>query len=366
MINFEVTHCCSDTGGRAGLLETLHGTVETPAFMPVGTQASVKSLEAKELHQLGFGIILANTYHLYLRPGIEIIARHGGLHNFMNWSGALLTDSGGFQVFSLQQFQKVSDQGIDFKSHLDGSSHFFTPEKAVRIQNSLGADIIMALDQCPHYPASREEVKEAVERSTIWAGRSQKAHLRNDQALFGIIQGGIYRDLREKSAEEILALDFPGYAIGGLSVGEPKELMYQVLDYTVPWLPREKPRYLMGVGSPDALYHAVCRGVDLFDCVLPTRMARNGRIMTGDGYINLRNSAYATDTNPLDFRCRCYTCLNYSRSYLRHLLVSGEITGHRLITYHNLFFLKSFMEKMRTAIKEGNLQHINGVWNGDT
>ncbi len=365
MMKFQVTQRCSKTHARLGLLETPHGTIETPVFMPVGTQAAVKSLEVKELHEIGFGIILANTYHLYLRPGIEIISRHGGLHGFMNWSGAILTDSGGFQVFSLENFRKVTDQGIDFKSHIDGSSHFFTPEKAIRLQNSMGADIIMVLDQCPPYPASWAETEESVDRTSYWARRCKRAHLRDDQALFGIVQGGVYKDLREKSASDILEIDFPGYAIGGLSVGEPKELMYEVLDYTVPMLPQEKPRYLMGVGSPDSLCQAVMRGVDLFDCVLPTRMARNGKIMVSDGYLNykylnLRNAAFATDTRPLDLQCNCYTCLSYTRAYLRHLLVAGEITGHRLTTYHNLFFLKQYMERIKKSIKEGSFQ-VDGV-----
>ncbi len=362
MIDFHVTHRCLKSRARIGIIQTSHGNIETPVFMPVGTQGSVKSLDGRDLQDLGFNLVLSNTYHLYLRPGIEIIARHGGLHGFLNWPGALLTDSGGFQIFSLEGLRQLSDWGVEFKSHLDGSLHHLTPEKAVRIQNTLGADIIMPLDQCPPYPASREQIEEAVDRTSYWSERCQRAHLRKDQALFGIIQGGIFQDLREKSLNHLVANDFSGYALGGLSVGEPKEYMYQILDKVTPKLPESKPRYLMGVGAPQDLYRAVLAGVDMFDSVLPTRMARNARVWTGNGYINLRNAAFATDTRPIDPNCRCYTCKHHSRAYLRHLLTANEITGHRLTTYHNLAFLHNLIKDFKVAIKEGSWKNLNRVW----
>lgn len=347
-IKFEVI--CRDNDARAGCLYTPHGVIKTPAFMPVGTQATVKSISTSELKEIDTQILLSNTYHLYLRPGQEIVARAGGLHDFMNWDGPILTDSGGFQVFSLGAFRLIDQNGVTFRSHLDGSTHYMTPEKATRIQNLLGADIIMAFDHCPSYLSDREEVRSAVERTSRWARRCLEAHANPEQSLFAIIQGGVFRELREQSAADLVALDFPGYAIGGLSVGEPKRLMYEVFDYTIPLLPEKKPRYLMGIGSADALLEGVVRGVDLFDCVLPTRIARNGRVMTRVGYVTVRNSSYATDFRPLDPDCNCYVCGHYTRAYIRHLLKADEILGLRLTTYHNLYFLNNFMSELRSAI----------------
>ncbi len=361
-IRFEITKNCVNTHARLGILHTAHGKVETPAFMPVGTQGTVKTMIPEELNEIGVKMILSNAYHLFLRPGPEIVARHGGLHRFMNWSGAILTDSGGFQVFSLGGLREVTDDGVTFRSHIDGTSHFMTPERATRLQNMLGADVIMTLDQCPPYPSTFEEVKEAVERTTLWAERCRSYHMREDQALFGIIQGGVYRDLREQSAQQLLKLDFPGYAIGGLSVGEPKELMYEVLQYITTVLPEERPRYLMGVGSPDAIYEGVRQGIDLFDCVLPTRMARNGRVFIKEGYLVVRNSVYAGDMRPLDPDCECYTCRHYTRSYIRHLLNTNEILGLRLTTYHNLYFLEKYMSRIRDAVKNGTWDNFGFVW----
>src|SRR5690554_1264270 len=320
--------------------------------MPVGTKATVKTLTPAQLQEIGFPIILANTYHLYLRPGSKIIQEAGGLHAFMNWPAAILTDSGGFQIFSLSSLTKVEEDGVVFRSHLDGSPHLFTPEKVMAIEAELGADIIMPLDQCLPYPSSYEAAREAQERTTRWAARCRETHQNPEQALFGIVQGVVYRDLREKSARELVAMDFPGYAVGGLSVGEPKPLMYEVLDYTVPLLPENKPRYLMGVGSPDALWEGVARGIDMFDCVFPTRIARNGTAMTSQGRVIIRDAVYARDFSPLDVECSCYTCRNFSRAYLRHLFNAKEILGLVLVTYHNLFFLREMMQEVRCALQE--------------
>ncbi|MCF6092751.1 tRNA guanosine(34) transglycosylase Tgt [Microaerobacter geothermalis] len=356
-IRYELIKTCKQTGARLGRLHTPHGVVDTPVFMPVGTQASVKAMGPEELKELGARIILSNTYHLFLRPGHEIVKEAGGLHSFMNWDGAILTDSGGFQVFSLSQLRKITEEGVIFRSHLSGEKLFIGPEKAMEIQNALGADIIMAFDECPPYPAEWEYVKQSLERTTRWGKRCLEAHQRKeDQALFGIVQGGVYRDLREQSAAELMELDFPGYAVGGLSVGEPKELMNEVLDFTVPLLPKDKPRYLMGVGSPDALFDGVIRGIDMFDCVLPTRIARNGTTMTSRGRLVIRNAQYAKDFGPLDPDCDCYTCRNYTRAYIRHLIKADEIFGIRLTTYHNLYFLVHLMEEIRKAIAEDRLR----------
>ncbi|GAW92706.1 tRNA guanosine(34) transglycosylase Tgt [Calderihabitans maritimus] len=352
-IAFEVIKECKDTRARVGRLYTPHGVVDTPVFMPVGTQATVKAMSPEELEEIGAQIILSNTYHLYLRPGAEIIKEAGGLHRFMHWNHPILTDSGGFQVFSLADLRQINDEGVTFRSHIDGSSHFLSPEKATEIQMALGSDIAMCFDECPPYPASYEQVEKAVKRTSSWAERCLEAHRREDQALFGIVQGGVFRDLRERSAAELTALDFPGYAIGGLSVGEPKRLMYEVLDYTVPLLPASKPRYLMGVGTPDALLEGVKKGVDMFDCVLPTRVARNGLALTSSGKVVVRNARYARDYEPLDPECDCYVCRNYTRAYIRHLLKANEILGLRLTTYHNLYFLIRLMAKIRTAVMEG-------------
>lgn len=352
-VGFTVIKEDTATRARAGVLHTPRGDVPTPVFMPVGTQATVKALTPHEVRELGGRLVLSNTYHLYLRPGADLIAAAGGLHRFMGWEGPILTDSGGFQVFSLAPLVRVEDDGVWFRSHLDGSQHFFSPEKAVAVQEALGADIIMAFDQCPPYPCSYEEARQASDRTTRWAYRCREAHRKKDQALFGIVQGSVYRDLREKSARELLAMDFPGYAIGGLSVGEPKELMYRVLDYTAPLLPREKPRYLMGVGSPDCLLEAVARGIDMFDCVLPTRMARHGAVFTSQGTLVVRNAAFARDFRPLEEGCDCYACRHFTRAYIRHLIKANEILGLRLTTLHNLRFIFRLMEEIRRTILEG-------------
>lgn len=355
-VRYELIKTCKQTGARLGRLHTPHGVIETPIFMPVGTQATVKAMTPEELKDIGSQIILSNTYHLYMRPGHDLIERAGGLHKFMNWDKPILTDSGGFQVFSLGPLRKIKEEGVEFRSHLDGSKHFLSPEKATEIQNALGSDIIMAFDECAPYPADRQYVKNSLERTTRWLERCKAAHKYLErQALFGIVQGGMYKDLREQSAREITAIDLPGYAIGGLSVGEPKEMMYEVLDYTVPLLPEDKPRYLMGVGSPDDLLEGVLRGIDMFDCVLPTRIARNGTAMTSQGKVVVRNASYAEDFSSLDPECDCYTCRNYTKAYLRHLIKCNEILGARLLTIHNLHFLLKMMENVREAIREDRL-----------
>lgn len=355
-INFELHNKDSKTGARAGLLNTLHGTVQTPVFMPVGTQATVKAMSPEELVELGAEIILSNTYHLHIRPGEEIVSNAGGLHKFMNWHKPILTDSGGFQVFSLSERRRITEEGVHFFNHLNGDKLFISPEKAIEIQNALGADIIMAFDECAPYPADYEYVKKSMEMTTRWAKRCKEAHQATDQqALFGIVQGGMYRDLRQESARALIELDFPGYAIGGLSVGEPRELMNEVLAYTSPILPEEKPRYLMGVGDPLSLFDAVMAGIDMFDCVLPTRIARNGTTMTSKGRLVIRNAIYAEDYRPLDEECRCYACRNYSRAYIRHLIKANEIMGLRLTTYHNLYFLIQLMKNIRQAILDNRL-----------
>ena len=355
-VRYELIKTCKQSGARLGKLYTPHGEITTPIFMPVGTQATVKAMSPEELKEINSQIILSNTYHLYMRPGHSIVEKAGGLHKFMNWDRPILTDSGGFQVFSLGPLRKITEEGVEFRSHLDGSKHFISPEKAIEIENALGADIIMAFDECAPYPADRDYVKNSLERTTRWAKRCKEAHKNTDtQALFGIVQGGMYKDLREQSAKEIMELDFPGYAIGGLSVGEPKHLMYEVLDYTTPLLPEDKARYLMGVGSPDDLIEGVIRGIDMFDCVLPTRIARNGTAMTSHGKVVVRNASYAEDFTPLDPECSCYTCKNYTRAYIRHLVKTNEILGSRLISYHNLYFLLKLMENVRNAIMEDRL-----------
>ena len=348
---FELIKECSRTGARLGRVYTPHGSFETPVFMPVGTQATVKALTPRDLKEIDAQIILANTYHLYLRPGHELIRQAGGLHKFMNWDRPILTDSGGFQVFSLADLRNITDEGVHFRSHLDGSKHFISPEKAIEIENALGADIIMAFDECVPYPCDYETAKDAVERTTRWAKRCKAAHQREDQALFGIIQGSVFRDLRMRSLEQLLELDFPGYGIGGLSVGEPKPLMYEILEHITPAMPRNKPRYLMGVGSPDCLIEGVIRGVDMFDCVLPTRTARTGLAMTSRGKVMLRNAPYQWDFGPLDPECDCYTCKNFSRAYLRHLVKAREILAAILISLHNVRFLIRLMEEIREAIR---------------
>ena len=355
-IRYELIKECKQTGARLGRLHTPHGVIETPIFMPVGTQATVKAMTPEELKEIEAQIILSNTYHLYLRPGHELVKEAGGLHKFMNWDRPILTDSGGFQVFSLGELRKITEEGVTFQSHLDGSRHFLSPERVMEVETALGADIIMAFDECAPYPADYDYVKKSMERTTRWAVRCKEAFTNTEnQALFGIVQGGMYRDLREKSTADLVALDFPGYSIGGLSVGEPKELMYEVLDYTTPLLPKDKPRYLMGVGSPDALIEGAIRGVDMFDCVLPTRIARNGTAMTSQGKVVIKNAKYTRDFSPLDPECDCYCCKNYTKAYIRHLYKADEILSSRLLSTHNLHFLLKLMKQVRQAIMEDRL-----------
>ncbi|MDR2295947.1 MAG: tRNA guanosine(34) transglycosylase Tgt [Clostridiales Family XIII bacterium] len=355
-VSFELIKKAARGDARRGRLTTPHGVVETPAFMPVGTAATVKAALPEQVAESGAEIVLSNTYHLYLRPGAEIVRAAGGIHAFMNWKRAVLTDSGGFQVFSLGSLRKITEEGVTFRSHIDGSTHMLSPEGSVAIQNALGADIIMAFDECAPYPADRAYIEQSLARTTRWLARCKAAHRATDtQALFGIMQGGVYADLRVRSAKEIAEMDLPGYAIGGLSVGEPKPLMYEMLEASVPLLPEQKPRYLMGVGSPDCLFEAVERGVDMFDCVLPTRVARNGRALTSQGNINIKNARFARDFSALDPACGCYTCRNHSRAYLRHLFKAGEILSSVLLTLHNLAFLQDLMRGMRRAIEADRL-----------
>ena len=351
-IKYELIKECSKTGARAGKIHTPHGLFDTPMFMPVGTQASVKSVSPEELKDMGAGVILSNTYHLFLRPGEDLVKEAGGLHKFMNWDQAILTDSGGFQVFSLGDLRKITEEGVTFRSHIDGSKKFLSPEVATKIQMDLGADIIMAFDECVPYPADHDYTKQSTQRTTRWAKRCKDTLTRTDQGLFGIVQGGMYKDLRTMSVNDLKEMDFPGYAIGGLSVGEPKDLMYEILEHTVCQLPKDKPRYLMGVGTPDCLVEGVERGIDMFDCVFPTRVARNGTAMTWTGRLVIKNSEYTRDFRPIDEQCGCYACRNYSRAYIRHLVRVNEIFGLRLMTIHNLYFLLDFMRKMRESIME--------------
>jgi len=354
---FEVEKPDETCSARAGVMRTAHGDIPTPLFAPVGTQATVKTLTPDELIEIGTTLILANTYHLYLRPGADIIARLGGLHQFMGWSGPILTDSGGFQVFSLEGLRRVSEEGVLFRSHIDGSEHFFSPEKTIEIQEKLGADIIMAFDECAD-PMDYDYNKLALERTHRWAERCLRAHTRTDQALFGILQGGIFPELRRKSAEFLTSLGFPGYAIGGLSVGEPKEKTWETLDITVPLLPTDAPRYLMGVGAPEDLFEGVERGIDLFDCALPTRLARNGAVFTSRGRINLRKAEFAEDSAPIEEVCECYTCRRFSRAYLRHLLKAREILGLRLNTIHNVHFLTNLVRRIRESILDDSFSAL--------
>jgi queuine tRNA-ribosyltransferase len=349
MTNFQFKLLAQDQAGRLGELHTPHGVLQTPLFAPVGTQATVKALTPKQLEETGATLILANTYHLYLRPGEDLVAEMGGLHHFMDWSSPILTDSGGYQVFSLSQQREIDEDGVTFRSHIDGSSHRFTPEHAIAIQEKLGADIIMAFDECAP-PYDREYNEQAMQRTHRWAERCLQAKSRTDQALFGIIQGGIFHDLRLQSTEFISSLDFPGVAIGGLSVGETKEEMLGVLDKIEPILPVDRPRYLMGVGSPEDIVEGVLRGIDIFDCVLPTRLARNHAVLTRTGRMNLRNAIFARDPRPIDKDCTCYTCQCFSRAYLRHLIVAQEMLAASLLTIHNLHLLISLMHDLQEAI----------------
>ncbi|MDP2961041.1 MAG: tRNA guanosine(34) transglycosylase Tgt [candidate division Zixibacteria bacterium] len=355
--DFKIVKNDEKSSARVGWLNTPHGEINTPVFMPVGTQASIKTLCSKEMEDLGAEVILGNTYHLYLRPGHKLIERAGGLHKFMSWKKPMLTDSGGYQVFSLNPLAKVSEEGVSFKSYLDGSSHQFTPEKVIEIQHSLGADIIMPLDECVPYPSSYPFNRRATEFTMDWAKRSKFEHEKNEkkekQTLFGIIQGGIYPNLRELCASFMVDLDFSGLALGGLSVGEPKDMRLEIVDQTLKYLPEDKPRHLMGVGTPEDIVEGVSVGVDMFDCVLPTRNARNGTIFTRKGKMIIKSARYAEDFSPIDENCDCLACKNYSRAYIRHLFQSGEIAGLRLATIHSLYFYLSLMKEVREAILQG-------------
>ena len=355
MFSFDLQAKCG--AARVGVFQTPHGPLQTPVFAPVGTQATVKAVEPRELRELGATLVLANTYHLYMRPGDDLVRELGGLHRFMAWDGPMLTDSGGFQVFSLGALRQIDSEGVTFRSHLDGSTHRFTPEKSVQIQHNLGADIIMCFDECPP-PLDRAVVEAATARTHAWAKRCVAEHQASGdsqrQALFGIVQGGVFADIRAESAATLAALDLPGYAIGGLAVGETKSQMLATLEHTVPLLPDDKPHYLMGVGSPEDLVNGVARGIDIFDCVLPTRVARNGSALTRHGRINLRNVQYSRDASPIEAGCTCYACTNFSRAYVRHLVKAGEILAHQLLSLHNLHMLLTLMREMRAAIVDGS------------
>lgn len=352
IVSYELQKECPHTGARAGLLHTPHGTYQTPMFMPVGTQATVKTMTPEELKEIGSQVILSNTYHLFLRPGADLIEEAGGLHKLMNWDQAILTDSGGFQVFSLGDMRKITEEGVAFRSHIDGSKQFLSPEIATKVQEQFGSDIAMAFDECIPYPSDFNYTKRSTERTTRWAARCQEARKSDKTAMFGIVQGGMYKDLRTQSAKDLVGMDFEGYSIGGLSVGEPHDLMNEILEHTTPLLPTNKARYLMGVGTADCLVEGVARGIDMFDCVYPTRVARNGMAMTRFGRVNLRNAQYAHDWGPIEEGCGCYACRNYSRAYIRHLYKAEEMLALRLVTYHNLYFLLDFMRRMRQSILE--------------
>jgi len=361
MFEFKIT-CKPETGrARTGVLKTHHGMVQTPVFMPVGTLGTVKAVSAEELEEIGAQIILGNTYHLYLRPGCDVIDRFGGLHGFMHWDRAILTDSGGFQVFSLAKLAKIRDEGVTFQSHIDGSTHMLTPEKAVEIQLILGSDIIMCLDDCIQYPSTRNETETALELTTNWAKRCKvvwESQGRENIALFGIVQGGMFEDLRKQSAEALKDIGFSGYAVGGLSVGEPREMLYQMADLSLAHLPDNFPKYIMGVGTPEDLVELVGLGADMFDCVLPTRNARNGQLITRKGNLNICNAQFKFDTGPIDENCACYTCRNYSRAYLRHLYLARELLVYRLNTIHNIHFYITLMKEIREAIKENQFNEF--------
>ena len=352
MFEFKLIAECPETGARAGEFHTPHGTVETPLFMPVGTQATVKAMSPPELEELGAQVILGNTYHLYLRPGADLVEEAGGLHAFMGWRRAILTDSGGFQVFSLSGLRKVTEDGVAFRSHIDGSKHFMTPELSIDVQRKLGSDIAMCFDECVKLPTDEQTSWAAVERTLRWAERCKAHHSRPDQALFGIVQGALFEEQRVRCAERLMGIGFPGYAIGGLSVGESHQEMYRILEVLGPLLPKDKPRYLMGVGMPENLVEGVARGVDMFDCVLPTRNGRTGTLLTRNGRINIKNAAYEHDFRPVDAGCSCYACRNFSRAYIRHLYRAGEILAARLCSWHNLHFLVNLMKEARAAIVE--------------
>lgn len=362
LFSFDLLASDVSTSARRGRFHTVHGPIDTPVFMPVGTRATVKGMTTSQLADLGAQVLLANTYHLFLRPGSDIVREAGGLHTFMNWDRAILTDSGGFQIFSLADTLKVADEGVEFRSILDGTKHHWTPEDNMRIQNDLGADIIMQLDECPPYPAEKPHVATAVRRSAEWAARCKAAHARDDQALFGIVQGGVHEDLRLESAGRLADLDLPGYGIGGYSVGEPHELMLESLGEVTGALPADKPRYLMGVGNPTSILQAIALGVDMFDCVLPTRTARTGTAFSSAGRMNMRNAQYARDFGPLDPACTCTTCTQYSRAYLRHLVTTKEMLGAILLTVHNLHFLLDLTARAREAIEAGTYGEFLSRW----
>jgi queuine tRNA-ribosyltransferase len=360
---FKVIRRDSNSEARLGRLKTAHGQISTPAFMPVGTQGTVKTLSNEDLNNCGAQIILSNAYHLFLRPGPDVIQNSGGLHKFMNWDKPILTDSGGYQVFSLALLRKVKDEGVEFQSHINGDRHFLTPEKVVEFQELLGSDIIMPLDECVHYPCARDQAQIAMERTTDWARRSKQVHSRQaadckEGLLFGIVQGATYEDLRQESARSLIDLDFDGYAIGGLSVGEPEDLRYNMLTFTVAFLPEDKPRYFMGVGTPEQILNSVEAGIDLFDCCIPTRYGRNGTAFTSEGKLTVRNAAYSYDLSPLDKGCSCYTCKNYTRSYLRHLFNTDEILGLRLVSLHNIYFYLKMMRDIREAIENDRFKEF--------
>lgn len=359
MLTFDIKARSTETRARTGVMETNHGKVKTPVFMPVGTLGSVKALSVEDLDACGAQIILGNTYHLYLRPGTDVIDKFDGLHRFMNWNGPILTDSGGFQFFSLAQLTKTTEEGVTFQSHIDGSRHVFTPEKSVEVQQSLDSDIIMCLDECIAYPASHEAAKASLELTTRWASRcktywEEKTGRKN--ALFAIVQGSMYKDLRKQSADGLVELDLPGYAIGGLSVGEPKDVMMDMADHTIPLLPDAKPKYIMGVGTPEDLVELTAMGADMFDCVMPSRNARNGKMFTSTGAVNIANACHRLDTGPLDPSCSCYTCRNYSRAYLRHLYKANELLAYRLNTIHNIHYYTTLMASMRQAIADDRFE----------
>ena len=350
--SYELIHTCAQSGARLGVLHTPHGDIQTPIYMPVGTAAVVKAMTSREMEEIGTQILLSNTYHLHLRPGEDLVAEAGGLHRFMDWHKPILTDSGGFQVFSLAGIRTIAEEGVTFQSHLDGSRQFIGPETSMDIQQKLGADIAMAFDVCSPYPCDHKTARVNMERTHRWAQRCKEHHTREDQALFGIVQGAFYKDLRIESAKTLSDMDFIGYGIGGLSVGEPKPIMYEMLEEMMPYMPAHKPRYLMGVGTPDCLIEGVLRGIDMFDCVLATRIARNGTALTSAGRLVVRNAQYARDFGPIDPECDCYACTHFSRAYVRHLIKAGEITGGRLLSIHNLRFLIRLMERVRQAIAE--------------
>lgn len=354
-MEFTLKHKDKDTGARCGVMQTPHGEIETPVFMPVATQATVKTLSAEELSDCGVEMIISNAYHLYMRPGKDIISKAGGLHSFMGWDGAIATDSGGFQVFSLAQLRKIKEEGVEFQSHLDGSRHFFTPENVVQFQAAIGSDILMPLDECVHYPAARDYVEDSVGLTLRWAKRSKEEFLKHDtgSALFGIVQGGTYPDLRKRSVEGTVELDMDGYALGGIGVGEPVELINEITDLTASMLPENKVRYLMGVGTAPDVLEAIASGIDMFDCVVPTRNARNGQVFTPDGEMQIRNATFKEDFTPIDTECGCFTCRKYTRGYIRHLLNTNEILGMRLASLHNVYFYVKLIENSRNAIREG-------------